>query len=297
MGKNLGNLIRTDIFNAFREGVDKHSIKAQGGGDGVIFSYAQRNQLLDVSKQLSAYIKAEYPEVRKPSQLTAYHAEAWLSHKASAGCSQDTLDTYRSALGKLGSVISARERVDVDLRCDKVTASPAKHSPRGAQAVISGQDYAKLLDYCKESKSGSAVAVRLERLIGVRVSDMAYGVTIDSKALKIDSKGGKACMRPLTPQIRALLAEPYVRSLIKGNRLELPKDNSINKFLSRTCDKLGIERHSFHDLRRYCAQEKYDEFRRGGMTRQQALGAVGAWLNHGEHREKLVLESYVANAW
>lgn len=102
----------------------------------------------------------------------------------------------------------------------------------------------------------------------------------------------------MTLELRDLINSPEIsKCLQKDGRLILPKDDSINKFLSRTEDKLGIERHSFHDLRRYRAQEMYDQYRKGGMTREQALSSVGMWLNHGPHREKLVLESYLNNAW
>ena len=80
-------------------------------------------------------------------------------------------------------------------------------------------------------------------------------------------------------------------------RVHAPKDDSLNKYLRRTEDRLGLERHSFHDLRRYVAQEKYDEYRHKGADRTQALNKVGEWLNHGDNRAVMVLESYIRNAW
>ena len=80
-------------------------------------------------------------------------------------------------------------------------------------------------------------------------------------------------------------------------KLIAPKDNSLNKWLNRTQDKLGLERHSWHSVRRRIAQDKYDAFRGSGMTRSEALSQVSLWLNHGPNREQTMKESYVANIW
>lgn len=101
----------------------------------------------------------------------------------------------------------------------------------------------------------------------------------------------------ITPEIRNILESESCRKLIDGDRIRFPKDGSINKYLLRTERKLGLEEHSFHDIRRRIAQEKYDEFRTSGMSRSDSLRAVSAWLNHGPDRQKMLLESYIANPW
>ena len=85
----------------------------------------------------------------------------------------------------------------------------------------------------------------------------------------------------ITPEIRNILESESCRKLIDGDRIRFPKDGSINKYLLRTERKLGLEEHSFHDIRRRIAQDKYDEFRTSGMSRSDSLRAVSAWLNHG----------------
>ena len=101
----------------------------------------------------------------------------------------------------------------------------------------------------------------------------------------------------ITPEIRKILESESCRKLIDGDRIRFPKDGSINKYLLRTERKLGVEEHSFHDIRRRIAQDKYDEFRTSGMSRSDSLRAVSAWLNHGPDRQKMLLESYIADPW
>lgn len=62
-------------------------------------------------------------------------------------------------------------------------------------------------------------------------------------------------------------------------------------------DKLGLDHHSWHSVRRRIAQDKYDAYRGSGMTRMDALSKVSLWLNHGPNRQKMVKKSYVANIW
>ena len=139
----------------------------------------------------------------------------------------------------------------------------------------------------------------LEKEIGVRVSDIAYGIKVDEPAQKlhIRCKNGKWLTRQITPAIRDIMAlKPFQDALI-GEKFRPVKDNSINKQLRRIEDKLGLEHHSFHDLRRRVAQDKYDELRASGLSRSECLTAVSIWLNHGRNREQMMLKSYIADAW
>ena len=139
--------------------------------------------------------------------------------------------------------------------------------------------------------------IRLEKLIGIRVSDMAYGITIEADRLCIKSKNGKICYRDITPQISDLLRSESYQKMIVGDKFVPPKSSSINTYLRRLEDRLGLERHSFHDIRRRIAQDNYDQYRHSGLTREEALSKVSIWLNHGEKREAMLLRSYISNAW
>lgn len=291
---NLEQQMRFAVFGAFREGMDKRSAKMQGADlmEKKIYSYASRNQLLDRIHDFVGTMKDDLRQegIRKREELRPEHVEKYLELKATT-CSQNTINEYASELKKIGRLIG------IDLQVEPVIAIRKKSDSRGAESVMSREDLGKILEYAREHPSGSSVAIRLEALIGVRVGDLAYGIRIEQEKLRIKSKNGKWCERMITPEIRNILESESCRKLIDGDRIRFPKDGSINKYLLRTERKLGLEEHSFHDIRRRIAQDKYDEFRTSGMSRSDSLRAVSAWLNHGPDRQKMLLESYIANPW
>ena len=289
---NIRHELRNEVFAAFDDGVSKKGVKGQDEdlAQTKVFSYKQKFQLLD---RINDFCKTLPSNIRHADQLTPEHVRSYLDGKVAAGCTQNTIDEYRSELKKLGIVCG------IDLACSRVEASKARAADRGASAVISREDFSKILSYAEEHPSSSGLCLQLEALIGVRVGDLAYGLKVNSFAnrLEIMSKNGKLCYRPITPPIaRILNSEPF-KKLYYDGKFHSPKPNSLNKYLARTQDKLGLERHSFHDVRRRIAQDKYDELRGSGVSRPDALSAVSLWLNHGASREEMLLASYIADAW
>lgn len=287
MARNIRQQLRHEVFAAFHEGRSKTEERREGTNTEKIFSYGSRNQLLD---RINDFCKTLPADVKKLSQLTPKHVSDYLDSKA-RNCTQATINEYRSELKKIGQIIG------VDLRCDKVLADKKNAPDRGSSSVISQEDWSKILDYTKEHPSATGTCLQLEALIGVRVSDLAYGVRVKDDELVIRSKNGKYCYRAITSEIRALMNTKEFKSLLVKDKLIAPKDNSINTYLRRVQDKLGLERHSFHDIRRRIAQDKYNEYRTTGLSRTEALQAVSKWLNHGPNREKMVLASYISDAW
>lgn len=297
MSENLRHKLNRYIYAAFDEGRDKHAIKRAGEGYGLIYSYSTRKALLDLSRNFSNYCKAI--NVKKVEELSPEVAESFLECKRAAGCSQASLDTYRANLGLIGDILACRG-IKVNLRVNKVIAEVSKRACRGSEDIIPEEDLKKIIKYSHEHPCGSAYAIRLGCQVGVRVSDMAYGCTFDfdNKIIYIKSKGGKVCERPFNKAIERMIEEPTFKTLItEDGSLKLPKDDSINKFLRETCDKLRIERHSYHSIRRCIAQRRYDWARNNGMSRSEALRDVSIWLNHGANREKMILQSYISNDW
>lgn len=284
--KNVRNQMRGVIMSSFKEGMNKRDLKRRNEAGGKIFSYGSKFALLDRANDFCKIL----PKGISLQELTPEHVRAYLDEKSKT-CTQATLDEYRSELKRIG------ECAGVNLGCERVFAQRAKSEHRGAKSVISKEDWNIILDYCREHPSGSAVALMLENEIGVRVGDMAYGIHVTPFELRIEAKNGKWMTRTITPAIRSIIdSEPFKACLV-GDKWHGPKDGSINKYLGRLQDKLGLERHSFHDIRRRIAQDKYDELRNSGLSRTQSLSEVSIWLNHGPNREKMMLQSYIANAW
>ena len=290
MSRNLRQQARGIIFAAFRENLDKRAMKADGKGERNIFSYTSRNHLLDVINNFCNTVKDDIP--RNPSELTRRHVRIFLDQKALEGCSQKTLDTYRSDLVKFGKLMGK------DLDPGRVPAQVTNVTHRGAGDIISHDDLSKIISYAKSHPSRSGACIQLEKLLGIRVGDMAYGMKIKDDILEIKCKNGKILIRRITSEIKDILSSEQFLSMIhEDGRIITPKDNSINTYLRRVEDKLGIERHSFHSIRRRIAQDQYNYYREMGYTRTEALSKVSVWLNHGEKREKMILKSYIRDAW
>ena len=226
-------------------------------------------------------------------ELTPEAVKRYLDIKAVIGnCTQKTLDDYRHEMKKIGKCMG------LDLSCPQVFSWSDPAENRGAKDVMPREDYYKIASYAMENPSKSAACYLLEMQVGVRVSDMAYGVRETDEGLSIRCKNGKICLRPWTPELRRLWQTDALQKMVSTQgKLIAPKDNSLNKWLRRTEDKLDLEHHSWHSVRRRIAQDKYDAYRGSGMTRMDALSKVSLWLNHGPNRQRTMRESYVAMIW
>lgn len=288
--RNLRTQMRNKIFDAFHEGMDKHALKKAGEAEGKIFSYGSKFTLLDRCNDF-ARSDAVRGKASKLEHLTPKMAQDYLDKKASDGCTQATLDEYRSELKRIGRIIG------VDLSTDRVLANRRQDPNRGANDIISKKDMAAILEYIDKHPSKSGVAIQLECETGIRAGDLCYGVEIKRATLHIRSKNGKYIDRPITPAIRTIINSEAFRACVSDGHYYGPKDNSLNTYLRRTQEKLGLEKHSCHAIRRRVAQDKYNEYRNTGLTRTEALKATSKWLNHGENRESMLLKSYISNAW
>lgn len=289
MSETLRHKMRSAVFAAFNFGIDKRQHKASLDETEKIYSITSRNQYLD---RINDFCKT-CPDVKSVLDLTPEAVKRYLDIKAVIGnCTQKTLDDYRHEMKKIGKCMG------LDLSCPQVFAWSDPAKDRGAKDVMPREDFYKIASYAMENPSKSAACYLLEMQVGVRVSDMAYGVRETKEGLSIRCKNGKICLRPWTPELQRLWQSDALQNMVNTQgKLIAPKDNSLNKWLRRTEDKLGIDRHSWHSVRRRIAQDKYDAYRGSGMTRMDALSKVSLWLNHGPNRQKTMKESYVANIW
>ena len=130
---NLEQQMRSAVFGAFREGMDKRSAKMQGADlmEKKIYSYASRNQLLDRIHDFVGTMKDDLRQegIRKREELRPEHVEKYLELKATT-CSQNTINEYASELKKIGRLIG------IDLQVEPVIAIRKKSDSRGAESVI-----------------------------------------------------------------------------------------------------------------------------------------------------------------
>lgn len=302
MGKNrsMFQQFNNAINSCFTEGMDKHADKAFNlMATEKIYSYSSMNNLKDFAKNLSNYFKENYPDTKRIADIKEEHLQNFLNYKNKEGCSQNTLNLYKSNLNKLEIVVNKTySSVNWDFKNTLETPASIKvyDSNRGVDSVIKREDYNKILEYCRENRSTSGDAILLQNGLGIRVEELAQlkvnNIDLDNNKIILDNtKGGKVLVREMTSEVRKIIIE-RVNNTINNKIIDI-KSDSINAQLRRMEDKLGLTRHSIHDIRRLIAQEKFDTYREEGCSKKEALEKTSKWLNHVGPREKMITKSYI----
>lgn len=295
---NLRHRCRGIIFHCFTPGANKHAAKKAKQTEGHIYSFGTRNELLDQINIFTKWVKENNIPIKYPEEITKEMVSSYLTQKAET-CTQNTTDCYRSLMASFGNCVKRDLHLaEFDLHVPKVLSNIKCSNTRGAAAVIPREEYDIILEYCISHPSGSSYAVLLENYLGGRVTDVCERMTFCDNKVVLICKAGKHMTRELTPVLHKLLNDPrFAAWRTEDNRFSFPDSDSINRFLSRLEMRLGLNRHSFHDIRRLLAQQHYDELRRNNIDRDTALSLTGIWLNHGPKRKRVVLQSYVSNPW
>ena len=299
--RNLYGQMTYAINKNFKERVDKRAFKeANGRGMGSkIFSYGEKFRLKQLAKAFQIYAKKNNLNVRLIKEIKAEYIQDFLEAAKERGCTQNTINSYASSLFKIQNTIN--ETYNLDLKWREEIAIPQverKNSfNRGVDSVISRDDYNKILNYAEKNESQSGLALQMQNWLGVRVEEIARikkeFISLKDRTITFkNTKGGKKLVRDI-PEDKI----DFVKSVIEHNfhkeRLFSIEGKSINKYLNRVQDQLGLERHSNHDIRRLIAQEKYNSFRKNGMSIKDAANQTSKWLSHGDNRTSMLEKSYI----
>ncbi|MDK0981247.1 MAG: tyrosine-type recombinase/integrase [Clostridium perfringens] len=299
--RNINGQITYAINKCFKEGIDKRAYKIKAGramGDKV-FSYAEKYRLKDMAKSLQKFLKDNGRDVKYVKDIQSEDIQGYLESEKARGCTQNTIDTYANSLFKIQEAINATYGVRTNWRSEisMPVAEKAHSVDRGVNSVITREDYNKILDYAAKNRSESGYAVRLQDFLGVRVEEVARisrdNINLEDRTIKlVNTKGGRELTRDI-PNDRVELVKEVLEHNYHEDRLFSIKGDSINRYLNRIEDKLRIERHSNHDIRRLIAQEKFDGYRKSGLSIKDAANKTSAWLSHGDNRNELLEKSYI----
>lgn len=300
MGRNLKYQFLNAINSNFKEGMDKHSIKANGEMNNTrIFSYSDRKNLINVASNFSNFMKTNYSEVKQVKDVKADHIQSFLNSKANS-CSNATLKQYESKFNKLENVVNNTYNINANYKGFVVPASTENTKIRNS--AMSREDFNKLQQSFSNSNSSAKTAIELTSRAGLRVSECTklQGRDIDlnkGTIHVIDGKGGRdrdVTIREEDKQYFANLKAQYGDT----ERICPVQSDSINKAIRRQMERLEMQNKytdtSIHCVRKMYAQEQYDHYREQGMEINQALGAVSVDLGHSENRLEL-MKSYVLN--
>lgn len=301
MGRNLYGQMTYAINRNFKERVDKRAFKEENGKgmSEKIFSYSEKFRLKQMAKSFQIYAKNNNLNIKLVKDIKAEHIQAFLENAKDNNCTQGTLDTYSNSFFKLEQVIDKTFSVNVNWRKEIVVPTTERKlsSNRGVNSVMSREDYNKILNYAEQNKSQSGLALQMQNFLGVRVEEIARikkeNINLKERTIKfVNTKGGKELTRDISENkvdfVKSILEEKFdIKQLfsIEGD--------SVNRYLNRIEDKLEIEKHSNHDIRRLIAQENYDKCREEGATIKEAANKTSKWLSHGDNRQDMLERSYI----
>lgn len=303
MAKNLKWQFLRAIDENFKEGMDKHSIKASGAMNHTrIFSYADRSGLIDVSSNFSKWMKENHSDVKLAMNIKTEHIQGYLNEKATT-CTKASLEQYVSRFKKLENVINATYGTDRKKAQFGGFVVPAGvENTKIRDVSMSKEDFSKLVQAFENSNSYAKVAIQLGEKLGLRVSEMTKlkGKDIDLKKGEVyiaDSKGGRSRLVSIREEDRAYFADLKART--GDERRVCPvQHGSINKAISEKMKEIGIaskyRNTSVHAIRKMYAQKEYDQLRANGKTIKEALGQVSEKLGHSANRTEL-MKNYVLN--
>ena len=296
MARNLKWQFLNAINNNFKEGMDKHSIKANGQMDGTrIFSYADRENLKDVASNFSNFMKENYNDVKMVKDIKPEHIQNFLNSKAN-NCSRKTLEQYGSKFNKLENLVNSTYGTNVNYKGFVIPS--AKENTKIRNVAMSKNDFKKLESGFANSKSSAKEAIQLSSKLGLRVSEtvklQGRDINLKENTVHINkSKGGRSRDVPIRPEDKGYFANLKAQ-YGEYERICPVQSDSINKAIQRTMERTGIaDRYkdtSVHSIRKMYAQEQFNRYREQGMEINQALGAVSVDLGHSENRLELMRE-------
>lgn len=300
--RNLKYQMKNAIDQNFRERMDKDSIKNEKQMDDTrIFSWSDRNNLIDLSANFANFMQTNHNEIREMKNVTTEHVQNFLNERSKT-CTSETLKQYASKFNKIERLINKTySTANVNFHTEKMVTFG---NERTRDIAMTREHYSQLMNHVQGSRSQGVLALDLAGRFGLRVSEIPNikGMDIrtagDAIVLHIhESKGNRSRDLDVTkPEDRDFLINRK-QECGDNQRLVSIKEDSINKFLQRNLNELHLtvyqERDTgVHAIRKMVAQERYDEERAKGHTQQEALDTVSNFLGHGNNRNDL-MKKYV----
>lgn len=293
--ESLQHQFQRSIDIAFSPGHSKRADRNNvfGHAESKIYSYSTRKELIATAYDLSRYIKAYYPEVKKIKDIKQEMVQSFINNKAESGCTKTTIKQYISRMNKLCILASNMTRSKVDF--NKGLIIPTTQKERIRDIVMTEKDYRKIID-CK-TKSPALIAVKLSYHFGLRVSETAKLNVENIHKNSIDilrSKGGKSRTVPITSEQQRQVIKEFMQFCSYNNIKTLGiRQQSINKWLNRRLTTLGMKKYlnsktSIHSCRKaYAEREVIRIANKCHCSYTEAFKTVSVNLGHGENRKEL----------
>ncbi|MGL5149791.1 MAG: tyrosine-type recombinase/integrase [Clostridium sp.] len=305
MARNLKYQFKNSIDNNFKEGMDKHSLKhSEGLGNGRIFSYSDRKNLIDFSCNFANYIKENFSEIKMARDISSEHIQSFFNEKATS-CSKATLEQYRSKLCKLQTIVNNTYDINVNYSRGYILPITEENSNKIRDIAMSNNDYNRLQEVISDSNSSAKIGIELSARFGLRVSEVVKiqgrDIDLQNNTISIvDSKGGRDREIKIEREQDRSYCESIKEYIEERQRLVPIREDSVNVFLKRSLQKCNLDskysecKTGIHSIRKMAAQNYYDRCRENGNSIKESLQMTSEWLGHGKDRMELMNE-YIAN--
>ena len=321
MGKGKVQSLRhqgkSAVYGCFKPGMSKHSdmIATKSGGRFLelthkIYSFKNRNALLNIVNQGMPFIKERYPHIRFVRDIPVGAWSEFLESKE-ATCSTATINGYATRIRKLARCISHHFNCSVDWT-KGLTVPTSEITPDGRRLrdkQIELEDYLSCMAYATRpgTSSKAPIAWELSARFGPRVSGASKATVSDVYLgdegmfglgqLHVNEKGGRDRMI----DVRTLEDREFLENLVRGKTPDTLlvgiTAGAVNKALNRTMEALGMKdkypETRVHGLRKLYAQRCWDDNRRNGMSYKDNVAYVNLQLGHSATRDTKVLRVYV----
>lgn len=304
MARNLKYQFKNAIDKNFKEGMDKHSLKrSEGLGNGRIYSYADRKNLIDFSSNFSNYMRVNFSDVKMARDIKSEHIQKFFNEK-SKNCSKATMEQYRSKFSKLEKLVNKTYNTNISYSKGYILPISRENTEKIRNVSMSREEYSRLQNVINNSISSARIGIELSARFGLRVAEVTklQGRDIDlNKGVirVVDSKGSRS--RDIEIQRNdKVFCEALKRNIGDRQRIVPLRENSVNVFLNRSLEKCDLkEKYSsaktgIHSIRKMAAQDFYDKCREEGKSMKISLQETSIWLGHGRDRMELMKE-YIEN--
>lgn len=289
MARNLKYQLKTAIEKNFKEGMDKHSIKVNGGDGTKIFSYADKSNLINFTGNFSNWMKDNHPEVKMAKDINSNHVQSFLNSKAQ-DCSRATLKQYVSKANKMAKLINHTYNQNLKFNVVSPVSKSSNQVLRNKQMEVN--HYNKLINGMRDGNGKNALLIT--KKFGLRVSEVTKlqnrDIDLNKGVIRVvGGKGGRDREVPIRTQEQREVAEQLKATVVQETDRIVPiKPNSVNMALNRAMDKIGVGAEysdtGIHSIRKLYAQEQYNYYRNSGMEVNKALGEVSRDLGHSIQR-------------
>lgn len=271
-----------------------------------------------MSKDLSRFIDAEFPKVKKLYEITTKMLQSYLDSKKDT-CTDATLKKIYSRIVKLDKVFKHTyhntsfvwkvEKVSRPISTKTDGYKKDKPMPKDVGLEIIKEMSHKRSEAYRAVCLSFACGLRANEAVNMKVENIrldgkgAFGFgTVDVLA---GSKGGrvrygvpivsKEGLEAVKAAIQGKAPHEYVAARSDGKRMT---PENVQRALRETMDKMygkgfmcGNRAHAYRKL---FAQTAYDLLRNHGQSNQSAIGHTNRWLGHSAKRQDII-RAYVQN--